>query len=92
MAKLKFYDGTMTPVQGECNFWCECKGVQHQLNLKVIVGLQKPLLSGEACNKLGLITINEVHQVTTPDSNDDAPLQEYGDVFEGLGCLPGITI
>ena len=88
-AKHKLYDGTMMPVLGECNLCCECKGVQHQLNFKVIAGSQKPLLSGEACNKLGLITINEVHQITTPDGNDDALLQEYGDVFEGLGCLPG---
>ena len=88
-AKLKLYDGTVMPVLGECNFCCKCKSVQHQLNFKVIVGSQKPLLSGESCNKLGLITINEVYQVTTADGNDDALLQEYGDVIEGLGCLPG---
>jgi len=90
MAKLKLCDGTMMPVLDECNFCCECNGTQHQVNFKVIVGSHKPVLSGEAYNKLGLITINEVHQVTTPDSNNDALLQEYI-LKDWVACL-GITI
>ena len=88
-ARLKLYDGTVMLVLGECTLCCECKGVKHSLNFKVIAGSQKPLLSGETCNNLGLITINEVHQVSTPDSNGDTLIREYRDVFEGLGCLPG---
>ena len=87
-AKLKLYDGMVMPVLGECNFRCEFKGTHHELNFKVISGSQKPLLSGEACSNLGLITINEVYQVSSHASNEDALLQEYKDVFDGLGCLP----
>ena len=88
-ARLKLYDNSVLPVLGECDLLCECKGEQHQLNFKIIPGSQKPLLSGEACNKMGLITINEVHQVTTSGKDQDSILHKYRDVFEGLGCLPG---
>jgi len=88
-ARLKLYDGTVMPVLGECTLYCECNGEQHRLNFKVITGSQKPLLSGEACNKLGLITINAVRQATALDSNGEALIQDYSDVFDGLGCLPG---
>ena len=88
-AKLKLYDNSFLSVQGECNLLCEVNGKRHKLNFKIISGTQKPLLSGEACKQLGLITINEIHQVGTLREKPDALLEEYADVFEGLGCLPG---
>ena len=88
-AKLKLYDNSVLSVLGECDLLCECNGKRHHLNFKIISGSQKPLLSGEACKQMGLITINEVHQVDTSVEKQDPLLEEYADVFEGLGCLPG---
>ena len=44
-ARLKLYDGTVMPVLGECTLCCECKGVKHSLNFKVIAGSQKPAIT-----------------------------------------------
>ena len=89
-AKLKLYDNSVLSILGECDLTCEYKSKRYQLNFKVISGSQKLLLSGKTCNKMGLITINEVHQMTTPAGEQDLLLCEYRDVFQGLGCLPGV--
>lgn len=48
--------------------------------------MQKPLLSGTMCEKLGLITINTVNSI---EDTDDPIIVQFRDVFQGLGCLEG---
>ena len=87
-AKLKLYDGTIMAVLGEYNLQCSHKGEPHRLNFKIIPGNQKPLLSGETCSKMGLITINDVNQVVS-ETPREALIEEYEDVFQGLRLLAG---
>ena len=82
--KLKFYDGSLVHILGEYNAKCKHKGNLYQLNFKVIEDDQRPLLSGITCQELGLIKLDMVNAVQTTEIID-----QYRDVFEGLGCLEG---
>jgi len=83
--RLKFYDGSLVLALGEYTATCRYGNKTHTLNFKVIYGDQRPLLSGVTCEALGMIKIDPVHH-TTQESN---LIEQYADVFEGLGCLEG---
>ena len=68
----------------------QIQGQATLLNFKIISGSQQPLLLGETCTGIGLITVHMVNiinmsQVTMPQDI----LAKYKDVLEGLGCLLG---
>ena len=54
----------------------------YHLGFKVIHGDQRPLLYGAMCQELGLIKMDIVNAVQSPDIID-----QYRDVFECLGFL-----
>ena len=93
--KLKLYDGsTLLPV-GKCVIKCTVGQVKKNLEFQVveIAGKDAPtLLSAAASVKLGIITVNVVHsvvQTTETMLTKEVILEDYSDVFDGLGCLPG---
>ena len=93
--KLKLYDGsTLLPV-GKCVIKCTVGQVKKTLEFQVveIAGKDAPtLLSAAASVKLGIITVNVVHsvvQTTETMLTKEVILEDYSDVFDGLGCLPG---
>ena len=91
-AKLRLYDESLVQALGECNLQCKYKSEQHLLNFKIVPGSQQPLLSGETCTSMGLVTIHAANSVDIPPAAAAVPqdiLTEFKDVFEGLGCLPG---
>lgn len=65
------------------------------LNFYIVDTDQTALLSAEACELLGLLTVNTVNSVDilTKDSYEPLTrsqlLDDYKDVFEGLGSFPG---
>ena len=64
--------------------------MNHKLNFKIVKGFQKPLLSGEMCTSMVLITVHVVDSMCTCKKTDLKDIfVEYQDVFEGLGCLRG---
>ena len=65
-SKLRLYDGSMVQALGECDLQCKYKGNQHLLNFKIISGSQQPLLSGETCTGMGLITVHVVNSIKHP--------------------------
>jgi hypothetical protein len=88
--KLKLYNGSFVPALGECDLNCIYNGESCKLNFKIIKGDQKPLLSGETCTSMGLITVHIANSInTSPITAPSDIFMEYKDVFEGLGCLPG---
>ena len=88
--KLKLYNGSCVPALGECDLNCIYNGESRRLNFKIIKGEQKPLLSGETCTSMGLITVHIANSInTSPITAPSDIFMEYKDVFEGLGCLPG---
>ena len=89
-SKLRLYDGSMVQALGECDLQCKYKGNQHLLNFKIISRSQQPLLSGETCAGMGLITVHVVNSINMSEASMPLDvLTKYKDVFEGLGFLPG---
>ena len=86
-AKSRVYDGTIIPVVGEATLKCKANKQEQDITFKIISGQQKPLLSGDTCIRLGLLTINSVQTIVVRTT--DSLLEEYQDVFQGLGCLQG---
>ena len=74
----------------------ERKGKRLDLKFQVVESSNKPLLSAEACEQLGLLKVDvdpeeSVHVLKSGNLTRDQILSEYKDVFEGLGHI-GDTI
>ena len=92
--KLRLFDGSLMKPLGTKTLKVENNNsktsVVEDLTFQVIKTQNKPLLSAETCQRLGLIKVNidQVNNVNTDSllSRDDI-LLNYKDVFEGLGHL-----
>ena len=69
---------------GQYTLQCVYRQKTYQLAFKIIEGDHRPLLSGTACIDLGLITVHDVCNVTTTSNK---LIEQYQNVFEGLGCI-----
>ena len=96
--KLRLFDGSLMKPHGVATLKIHQNGSTTQLNFQIVDTKNKPLLSAETCEKLGLlkVTINETSEVNTVVTEQDklqVPLKreaiqkEYKDVFEGLGHI-----
>ena len=96
--KLRLFDGSLMKPHGVATLKIHRNGSTTQLNFQIVDTKNKPLLSAETCEKLGLlkVTINETSEVNTVVTEQDklqVPLKreaiqkEYKDVFEGLGHI-----
>ena len=83
-SQLRCYDNSVINTLGQCTLQCGYKNDTYSLPFKVIDGDQKPLLSGTTCMNLGLITVHAICNVT---DKCNKLIEQYNDVFEGLGCL-----
>ena len=94
-SKLKLFDGTLLQPVGEIVLVVERLGKLSNLKFQVVEGVQKPLLSTEACEQLELIKVDltpaeSVNAMTDKLSGcltREHILTEYKDVFEGLGHI-----
>ena len=86
-ARLRLYDGSIIKPLGQYTFEVQ-RAPGLRLTFQVVNSRQKPLLSADACQTLGLITINSVTEVTQQVSKDPI-IDEYSDVFCGIGCFDG---
>ena len=81
-AKLESYTKTRIKPVGKCELPCWVRGEEYQVCFQVADGNYVPLLGRETCEKMHLIQrINAV--------KDNSILDEFPEVFQGLGCLPG---
>ena len=100
--KLHFYDGSYMKPLGVYSMYAKHKDKQLKLRFEIVTTrvTRQPLLSTNTCEKLGLITIHNDEQseasgthremnFSNTDASTDPILEEFKDVFEGLGCLPG---
>ena len=83
-SQLRCYDNSVINTSGQCTLQCTYQGNIYLLLFKVIDGDQKPVLSGSTCMDLGLITVHTVCNVTDKSKQF---IEQYSDVFEGLGCM-----
>ena len=84
ISQLRCYDNSVINTLGQCTLLFIYQSNIHPLLFKVIDGDQKPLLSGNTCMDLGLITVHTVCNVT---DKSNQLIEQYSDVFEGLGCM-----
>ena len=101
--KLHFYDGSYMKPLGVYSMYAKHKDKQLKLRFEIVTTrvTKQPLLSTNTCEKLGLITIHNDEQseasgsthrqmnLSNTDASTDPMLEEFKDVFEGHGCLPG---
>ena len=96
--KLRLFDGSLMKPRGVATLKIHRNGSTTQLNFQIVDTKNKPLLSAETCERLGLlkVTINETSEVNTVVTEQEkrrvpltrvAILREYKDVFEGLGHI-----
>ncbi len=91
--KLRAYTGEPIPTLGVCRAELSCQGKKSQVMFVVVSGDGQPLLGLPTCEKLGLV--KRVHVVNKEALNTEVGtgavsdiVNEYNDVFQGLGCLP----
>ena len=96
-AQLKLFDGILMQPVGETMLTAERKGKRLDLKFQVVESSNKPLLSAEACEQLGLLKVDidpeeSIHVLKSGNLTRDKILSEYKDVFEGLGHIGDTTI
>ncbi len=72
--------------KGKAMLKCGYKDNEFELEFQIVDEDSPAILEREACSRLGLI--KRVYKVENKDQMDI--LNEYKDVFSGLGCIPGL--
>ena len=96
-AQLKLFDGTLMQPVGEIMLTAERKGKRLDLIFQVVESSNKPLLSAETCEQLGLLKVDidpeeSINVLKSGNLTKDQILSNYKDVFEGLGHIGDTTI
>ena len=87
--RMSLYDGSIMKARGKVRFTVVYKEQTVEMEFKILNTQLRPLLSGEACEKLGIIKrVNSITSTNKPLQKDEI-LKDFSDVFTGLGCLPG---
>lgn len=90
--KLKLFDGSLMKPLGEVNLRVIHGGQAQVFKFQVVGGTNKPLLSADTCQKLGLFKLGAQAEVLTLDAKQapltpQSVLRDYQDVFKGLGHI-----
>lgn len=86
--RVRGYTGERVPVKGRCVVTFEHRGQRLKAQLLIVAQEVQPILGLKACENLNLV--KRVYVVASQPQGDQHPfMEEYRDVFEGLGCLPG---
>ncbi len=83
---LVTYSGHTMEPKGKAMLKCGYKDNEFELELQIVDEDSPAILGRESCSRLGLI--KRVYKVENKDQTDI--LNEYKDVFTGLGCIPGL--
>ena len=88
---------TSKKLYGPCQYELKCKGqfealLEHEdksskETIYVLDDLNRPLLGGSACHKLGVI--KKTNEVLLRERNPSHMKKTYPKLFKGLGCIPG---
>lgn len=84
--KLHEYSGAQVKVLGKCFLKVKYKDETYILEFKIAGVNSTPILGRQSCERLNLV--KRIYSISTSDQLPSI-VQEYRDVFEGLGCLPG---
>lgn len=84
--KLVDYSGGNIKVLGQCRLKSICKSNPYLLKFNVVDVTSSPVLGREACEEMDLV--KRIMAVSVNKSKSEQILNEFPDVFEGIGCLP----
>ena len=95
--KLKSYSGHQIPTKGVVTLPCECKGNTFQVNVHVVemeAEMEAPtVLGAQTCKALCLLArvhlLQQQSPLKCPEGMAKKMYEQYSDLFQGLGCLPG---
>lgn len=87
VSRLSGYGGHKLNVKGACKLTCKYKDKTVMLDLDVIEASAPPVLGMRACLDLNLVKI--IHTVDALPEPHMNMMDEYTDVFKGLGLFPG---
>ncbi|XP_033745588.1 uncharacterized protein K02A2.6-like [Pecten maximus] len=83
---LRSYSGHVIKPEGKATLKCKYKEHVKNLTFHVVNRDVKPILGAQSCKEMELVQrVNNLSKSVLP-----ADLEQFVDVFEGLGCLPGI--
>ena len=82
---LQLFDGSKVKALGQC----EVHLAGTKFKFYVLKTDNLSLLSIDTCLELGLLTVKQEWVNLVSSSDTDGILNNYPEVFEGLGCLPG---
>jgi len=89
--KLTSYTGHNIPLEGIVTLQCELNNNIYPLDFYITNIKASTILGAKACKQLHLL--QRINNITNdqPTTTTELPniLDEYPDVFKGLGCLPG---
>ncbi len=97
---IRSYTGEKIPIKGVCYARLKCQGIdlEEEVMFVVVAHEYQAILGLEACEKYNLVTrVNTVNKDSTIASNNPSEnvspihnqvLNEFADVFKGIGCLP----
>ncbi len=90
-ARLETYTGQSIPVAGECILECKFGNKVSPLKFVVTKINSRPILGAHDCESMGLI--NRVNALSTDNVKTDQSyekiLEDFNDVFDGIGRLKG---
>ncbi|XP_063635188.1 uncharacterized protein K02A2.6-like [Cydia splendana] len=84
--KLRGYSGEGITVLGKCYLKVSCKGNTHFLKFIIADVDSCPVLGRSSCVELNLV---KLIMSISEHSPSEKILDEFLDIFEGMGCLPG---
>ena len=82
--KLTAYNGEDIPVKGQAVLAVKHRGHTQRALFVICPGKVQPILGRKMCDDMGL-----VKRVLAVEQKEDRILDEYQDLFKGLGCVPG---
>lgn len=85
--KLQGYSGSNISVIGKCFLKFKHRSTDYILQFIVVDSDSAPILGRSSCEELNLV--KRVWSINLKNKSNENILEEYPDVFQGIGCLPG---
>lgn len=87
--KLRGYSGGDIKVLGRCFLKLKHKNIDYILEFLIADVNSPPILGRQSCQELNLVKLIGTLDKIEHSDVKSAILNEYTDVFEGIGCMPG---
>ena len=86
-SRLSAYGGQRLEVKGSCKLTCRHREKTVMQGFDIVYTAAPPVLGMRACLDLNLVKL--IHLVDAQPPTHTSILQEFSDVFEGIGLFPG---